>query len=68
MTKRPQLAPPPPGSDPLIYIEVVLPIGEEQYARSRKMIPFAEWKRARFPDVMAGQKITEALADLGFRD
>jgi hypothetical protein len=54
-------------TEPRIFVEVLRPVGDGQYARSRKEISLVEWERARFPGTLAEIGINTALAELGYK-
>lgn len=56
-----------PFDEPRIFVEVLRPIGDGHFARSRKEISLMEWINARYAGVLAECAINAALAELGYR-
>lgn len=54
-------------AEPRIFIEVLRPIGNGQYARSRKEISLMEWEHTRHGGTLAEIAINAALAELSYR-
>lgn len=54
-------------TEPRIFVEVLRPVGDGQYAGSRKEISWMEWERSRSAGALAVMAINSALADLGYR-
>jgi hypothetical protein len=52
---------------PRIFVEVLRPLGDGQYAGSRKEISLMEWERTRNSGSLVVYAINTALAELGYK-